>query len=114
MSRCLDRSRRACIAVALGVASSAPLAVVTLALLLPSVAGCRKTDPLNQEQDLAPDKMQAIMQADKVISEGERMTQEGVRLRNEGKVEEGDQMIRDGEKKKAQGEQMKAQALMMK
>ena len=88
-------------------------ACLAAALLFGTAAGCRK-DALDAEQDLPPEKIQALMQADRTISEGERLTQEGVRLRDEGKVEEGEKLIREGETRKAQGQQMLDRAKMMK
>jgi hypothetical protein len=87
---------------------------LAFALLFATAAGCRPKDSLDADQDLPPGKVQALMQADKTISEGERLTQEGVRLRDEGKTEEGEKMIREGETKKAQGQQMMDRAKMMK
>jgi hypothetical protein len=80
--------------------SRATCPCLALAVLLTTLAGCRPKDPLDQEKQLPPGKIEALMQADKTISEGERLTQEGVRLRDEGKTEEGEKMIRDGETKR--------------
>jgi hypothetical protein len=99
MPRLFSRSIRACL---------------VFGLLLATAAGCRPRDALDQEQDLPPGKVQALMEADRTISEGERLTQEGVRLRDEGKTEEGEKLIREGETKKAQGQQMLDRAKMMK
>ena len=87
---------------------------LVLVVLLMAPAGCRPRDALDPEQDLPPGKVQALMEADKTISEGERLTQEGVRLRDSGQTDEGEKMIREGETKKAQGQQMLDRAKMMK
>ena len=87
---------------------------LVLAVLLATSAGCRPKDALDPDEDLPPGKVQALMEADKTISEGERLTQEGVRLRDAGQTEEGEKMIREGETKKAQGQQMLDRAKMMK
>src|SRR5688500_18131598 len=89
-------------------------ACLALALLVTTSAGCRPKDALDEQQELPPGKVQALMEADKTISEGERLTQEGIRLRDEGKIEEGEKMIREGETKKAHGQQMMDRAKMMK
>ena len=99
MPRLLSRAMHLCLA---------------FALIFATAAGCRPKDALDEEQDLPPGKVQALMEADKTISEGDRLTQEGVRLRDEGKTEEGEKMIREGETKKAQGQQMLDRAKMMK
>ena len=87
--------------------------LLVFALLL-ATAGCRPKDSLDPDRELPPDKLNALKEADKVISEGETLTREGVRLRDEGKTEEGEKMIREGETKKAQGQQMLDRAKMMK
>ena len=87
---------------------------LVFALLVATVAGCRPKDSLDPDRELPPDKLNALKEADKVISEGETLTREGVRLRDEGKTEEGEKMIREGETKKAQGQQMMDRAKMMK
>jgi hypothetical protein len=99
MPRLLSRTVRPCL---------------VFALLLATAAGCRPKDSLDPDHDLPPGKLQALMEADTVITEGDKLTKEGVRLRDEGKTEEGEKMIREGETKKAQGQQMMDRAKMMK
>ena len=90
------------------------LPCLALAILVGTGVGCRPKDTLDPDRELPPAKRDALMEADKVITEGDNLTKQGVQLRDQGKTEEGEKLIREGETKKAQGQQMMDRAKMMK
>lgn len=84
------------------------------------VAGCSQHQQQSGQQmqmdssgDMSPEKQRALMEADKMISDGERMKQDGLEMRAAGK-DGADQMIQDGQRHMAQGEELKNKAAAMK
>ena len=94
-----SRRRPAAIALTLGLSLAAGL------------VGCAKSPP-SEPDALPPNKQNALMEGDRLISEGETQKEEGMRLRAEGKG--GDDLIAQGEEKMTRGEKMKMKGMMMK
>lgn len=86
-------------------------AALTLGLSLAAgLAGCAKTRTADADT-LPPNKLQALMEGDRLISDGQDRKEQGMRLRGEGKG--GDDLIQLGEEEITRGEKMKADGMMM-
>ena len=91
---------------------AAAATALTLGLSLAAgLAGCTRSQP-SEPDTLPPNKLQTLMEGDRLISDGQTQKEEGMRLRSEGKG--GDDLIKEGEEKIARGEKMKEKGMMMK
>ena len=90
---------------------AATAAALTLGLsLAAALAGCAKDRP-SEPDTLPPNKLQTLMEGDRLISEGQTQKEEGMRLRTDGQG--GDELIKQGEEKITRGEKMKEKGMMM-
>lgn len=78
------------------------------------VAGCKSGGSAAGADDLPSNRKAALMQGDRLISEGEELKEQGVKLKRDGKDKEGDDLIARGEQKMIDGEKAKRDGMMMK
>lgn len=90
------------------------LALCSLSLTLASaLAGCgNKAAAVADEDVMPPNKLAALREGDRLISEGQVDREQGMKLRAEGK--DGAALIKQGDSKMTRGEEMKAKGMMLK